>query len=111
MTIIIPHGKTAEEAMAIVDRSANTLFESTAGPHVQLTDKTRSWNGPTMNFGLTARLGFIAVPISGTIVVDAINVTVNCVLPALVNQFIGEEKIRAGLDRRVRAMLTPQVTS
>jgi hypothetical protein len=111
MTIIIPHGKTAEEAMAIVDRSANTLFESTAGPHVQLTDKTRSWNGPTMNFGLTARVGFIAVPISGTIVVDAINVTVNCVLPALVNQFIGEEKIRAGLDRRVRAMLTPQVTS
>ena len=111
MTIIIPHGKTAEEAMATVDRSANTLFESTAGPHVQLTDKTRSWNGPTMNFGLTARVGFIAVPISGTIVVDAINVTVNCVLPALVNQFIGEEKIRAGLDRRVRAMLTPQVTS
>ncbi len=108
MTIIIPHGKTAEEATAIVDRSANTLFESTAGPHVQLTDKTRSWNGPTMNFGVTARVGFIAVPISGTIVVDAINVTVNCVLPALVNQFIGEEKIRAGLDRRVRAMLTPQ---
>ena len=108
MTIIIPHGKTAEEAMAIVDRSASSLFESAAGPHVQLTDKTRSWNGPTMDFGLTARVGFIAVPISGTVLVDSTNVTVNCVLPALVNQFIGEEKIRAGLDRRVRAMLTSQ---
>jgi hypothetical protein len=108
MTIIIPHGTTAEKAMAIVDNSANSLFESAAGPHVELVDKTRSWNGPTMDFGLTARVGFISVPISGTIVVDVINVTVNCQLPALVNQFIGEEKIRAGLDRRVRAMLTPQ---
>jgi hypothetical protein len=108
MTVIIPHGTTAAKAIAIVDNSANSLFESTAGPHVQLTDKTRSWNGPTMDFGLTARVGFISVPISGTVVVDDTNVTVNCQLPALVNQFIGEEKIRAGLDRRVRAMLTPQ---
>jgi hypothetical protein len=108
MTIVIPHGTTAEKAMAIVDNSANSLFESTAGPHVELVDKTRSWNGPTMDFGLTARVGFISVPISGTIVVDVINVTVNCQLPALVNQFIGEEKIRAGLDRSVRAMLMPQ---
>ncbi len=108
MTIIIPHGTTTEKAITLVDDSANSLFESTAGPHVQLTDKTRSWNGPMMDFSVTARVGFIAVPISGTILVDATNVTVNCQLPALVNQFIGEEKIRAGIDRRVRAMLTPQ---
>lgn len=107
MTIVIAHGTTAEEAMALVDKSANSLFESTAGPHVQLTDKTRSWNGPTMDFSVTARVGFIAVPISGTIVVDVVNVTVNCALPALVNQFVGEEKIRAGLDSRIRAILTP----
>jgi hypothetical protein len=108
MTIIIPHGTTAEKAMAMVDSSANSLFESTAGPHVQLVDKTRSWNGSTMDFGLTARVGFISVPISGTILVDAVNVTVNCQLPALVNQFIGEERIRTGLDGRIRAMLAPQ---
>lgn len=108
MTIIIPHGTTVEKATAIVENSANSLFESTAGPHVELVDKTRTWNGPTMDFGLTARVGFISVPISGTVVVDATNVTLNCQLPALVNQFIGEEKIRAGLDRRIRAMLTSQ---
>jgi hypothetical protein len=106
MTIIIPHGTTVEKAMATVDNSANSLFELTAGSHVQLVDKTRSWNGSTMDFGLTARVGFISVPISGTIVVDSINVTVNCHLPALVNQFIGEEKIRTGLEGRIRAMLT-----
>jgi hypothetical protein len=108
MTIVIPHGTTVEKAMAVVDNSANGLFESTAGPHVQLVDKTRTWNGPTMDFSLSARVGFISVPISGTIMVDGINVTVNCQLPALVNQFIGEEKIRAGLDARIRAMLTPK---
>lgn len=108
MTIIIPHKTTAEKAIAMVDNSANSLFESTAGPHVQLTDKTRSWSGSTMNFGVTARVGFISVPISGTIVVDATNVTINCPLPALVNQFIGEEKIRAALEGRVRAVLAPQ---
>jgi hypothetical protein len=108
MTIIIPHKTTAEKAMAIVDNSANSLFESTAGSHVQLVDKTRSWNGQTMDFSLSARVGFISVPISGTIVVDETNVTINCQLPALVNQFIGEEKIRAGLEGRVRAMLAPQ---
>ena len=108
MTIIIPHGTTAEKAVAIVDSSADSLFESTAGPHVQLIDKTRSWNGPTMDFSLTARMGFISVPISGTIVVDVINVTVDCQLPSLVNQFVGEEKIRAGLDQRIRGMLAPQ---
>ena len=106
MTIVIPHGTTSEKAMAIVDNSANGLFEFTARPNVQLTDRTRSWNGPTMSFGLKARVGFISVPISGTVVVDETNVTVNCQLPALVNQFIGEDKIRAGIDRRIRAMLT-----
>jgi hypothetical protein len=106
MTIVIPHGTTTENAIAIVDRSADSIFDSTAGPHVQLVGKTRSWSGPAMDFGLTARVGFISVPISGTILVDATNITVNCQLPALVNQFIGEEKIRAGLEHSVRAMLT-----
>jgi hypothetical protein len=107
MTIIIPHGTTAEKAKTIVDNSANSLFESAAGSHVQLVDQTRSWNGSTMDFSLSARVGFISVPISGTIVVDGTNVTINCQLPALVNQFIGEEKIRAGIEGRIRAMLTP----
>lgn len=109
MTVIIPHGTTAEKAKATVDSSANSLFESVAGPHVALIDTTRSWNGPVMNFALTARLGFISVPISGTLVVDDTNVTVNCQLPALVNQFIGEGKIRDGLDGKIRAMLTPKL--
>jgi hypothetical protein len=108
MTIIIPHQTTAEKAIALVDGSANSLFDNATGARVEMTDQKRSWNGPQMDYSLTAKVGFISVPISGTIVVDDVNVTVNCVLPAMVGQFIGEDRIRAGLESRVRGMLTPQ---
>lgn len=58
-----------------------------------------------MDFSLTARLGFIALPISGTVLVDDTNVTVQCELPALVSTFIGEDKVRAGIEGKLRGML------
>jgi hypothetical protein len=101
----VPHRTTAEKAIATVDRSANTLFEGVGGSPVELVDRRKSWNGPVMDFSLTARVGFISVPIAGTVAVDDVNVTVQCELPGIVNQFIGEDKIRAGVDRKIRAML------
>jgi hypothetical protein len=61
--------------------------------------------GPRMDFSLTARAGFISVPISGVVVVDEVNVTVHCELPALVKQFVGEDKISSSVERKVRGML------
>ena len=72
---------------------------------MELVDRKKDWKGPLMDFSLTAQAGFISVPISGNIVVDDINVTVHCELPALVKTFVGEEKIRASVERRVRLML------
>jgi hypothetical protein len=46
------------------------------------------------------------VPISGTVSVDDVNVTVQCELPALVNKFIGEEKVRTGIEGKIRGMLS-----
>jgi hypothetical protein len=109
MTIVIAHQTTAARAIEIVDSSVNSLFETVAGPHVELADKKRSWSGPAMDFSLNAKMGFISVPLSGRILVDDINVTVDCVLPALVKQFIGEEKIRAALDGKVRRMISGQL--
>ena len=105
MTIIIPHRTTAENAILMVDRSANTLFEGAGGSPVELVDRKKNWNGPVMDFSLTARMGFVSVPISGTVAVDDVNVTVQCELPGIVKQFIGEDKIRAGMDRKIRGML------
>lgn len=105
MIVIVPHYTTVEEAILIVDRSANDLFAGAAGGTVELVDRRQSWNGPLMDFSLTARVGFISLPISGNVAIDEINVTVRCELPALVKTFVGEEKIRAGVERKVRGML------
>jgi hypothetical protein len=95
MKVIVPHRTTVEKAILIVDRSADDLFAGAAGGAVELADRRKDWNGPLMDFSLTARVGFISL----------INVTVHCELPALVKTFVGEEKIRAGVERKVRGML------
>ncbi len=105
MTVIIPHKKTEEEAIALVDSHADQLFEIPGGGAVELTDQRKNWNASTMDFSLTARLGFISLPISGAVLVDDINVTVQCELPALVSKFIGEDKVRAGIEGKIRGML------
>jgi hypothetical protein len=105
LKVTVPHHTTVEEAIQMVDRSADGLFAGVGGGAVELADRTQQWNGPRMGFSLTARLGFIALPISGTVVIDDINVTVNCDLPPLVKTFVGEDKIRASVERKVRGML------
>ena len=107
MKVIVPHRTTVERAILIIDRSADDLFAGAAGGAVELADRRKDWNGPLMDFSLTARVGFISLLISGNVVIDEINVTVHCELPALVKTFVGEEKIRAGVERKVRGMLQP----
>jgi hypothetical protein len=105
MTVIVPHRTTVEAAMGIVDRSAYDLFEGVAGKSVELVDRKKEWNGPQMHFSLTAQAGFISVPISGTVVVDDVNVTVHCELPALVKTYVGEEKMHGGVERKMLGIL------
>jgi hypothetical protein len=105
LKIIVPHHTTVEQAIVIVDRSADDLFDGAAGELVELVDRKKDWQGPLMDFSLTAQAGFISVPISGNILVDEVNVTVDCELPALVQTYVGEEKIRASVERKVRLML------
>jgi hypothetical protein len=106
MTVIIPHHKTKEEAIRLVDGHVENLFEIPGTGAVQLTDQRRNWNGSTLEFSMTARFGFIALPMSGTVAIDDTNVTVNVELPTLVTTFIGEDKLRAGVEGKVRGMLS-----
>jgi hypothetical protein len=102
--VVVPHHTTVEEAIALVDRSADHLFEGVGGGSVELVDRKTNWTGPLMDFSLTARAGFISLPIAGTVVVDEVNVTLNCELPPLVKTFVGEDKLRDSLERKVRGM-------
>ena len=104
MKVVIAHGKTQDQAILAVDKSANDLFDL-GGGSVSLTDQKKTWDGPLMDFSLVARVGFIALPISGMVTVDDTNVTVDAELPSLVKTFVGEDKIRNGVERKVRAML------
>ncbi len=106
MTVIIPHHKTEREAIAIIDRAASDLFAGVAGGAIQIIGQKKEWNGSTMTFSFTGQLGFIAVPISGTIVVDDRNVTVNCELPGMVKNFIGESKVGASIEGKIKGLLS-----
>ena len=60
MTLIVAHHKTQQEAIGIVDRGASGLFAGVAGDVVEIVDQKKEWNGSTMTFSFTGKLGFIA---------------------------------------------------
>ena len=105
MKVVVQHGKTLDEAIEIVDRSADHLFDYASGGAVELTDRKKGWDGPKMDFSLIARVGFVSLPIAGVVLIDEVTVTVDCELPQLVKMFVGEDKIRAGVEKKVRGML------
>ena len=105
MTVIIPHNKTQQEVIGIVERGADQLFGGAAGGSVEIVDQKKDWQGSTMSFSFTGKMGFIAVPLSGTVQVDDTNVVVNCELPAMVKNFIGEDKVGDGIEKKVKALL------
>jgi hypothetical protein len=105
MTLIIPHHRTQQEAIGIIDRGAADLFAGVAGGLVEIVDQKKEWNGPTMSFSFTGRVGFISVPLAGSIVVDDRNVTVYCELPAMVKNFLGEDKVGSGIEEKMKGLL------
>ena len=103
MKVSVPHNTTVEEAIVIIDRSVTEIFE--VGGSVELIERLRRWEGPLMDFALTARIGFISLPIEGQVMIDEVAVTIQCELPQMARTFLGEEKIRAGVEQKVRGIL------
>jgi hypothetical protein len=58
-----------------------------------------------MRFSFTGKMGYISVPLAGTIDVNDANVVVDMDLPPMVKTFVGEEKIRRLVETNVREML------
>jgi hypothetical protein len=104
MIVTVPHNSTQEKVIATIDKSASDLLDM-GSKSVLLVDQKRSWTGPRMDFSLVGKVGFISVPLSGHVLVDPVNVTIDMELPALAKNFIGEEKIRAGVEQKLRAIL------
>lgn len=104
MTVTIAHGKNKEEAIVIVDGSLEKLIAGIGGDSLEIANLKKSWDGPRMDFSLIARLGFISIPISGAALVDPVNLQIDLVLPATVNSFIGQDKVREGVISKFTEM-------
>ena len=105
MTVIIPHHKTRQEVVDKLDAAVTQLFQHPQLGSVEIVDPKKEWSGSTMTFSVTGRMGFIKVPLSGTAVVDDQNVTVTCDLPSMVKNFVGEDKVRAGITEKVTELI------
>jgi len=106
MTVIVPHKKTRQQAIRVVDEAVVQLYSASV-MGVEIVDPIKKWNASTMIFSLTGRLGFIEVPLSGTVAVDDENVTILCELPAILKNFVGEDKIRAGVEQKINGYFRP----
>lgn len=106
MRVTITHTKGLEGAKKLVDDSAADLFRGAPGTPIQIVDQQKRWEGDTMHYSFTGKMGFFSAPIKGWVLVTEKDVTVECELPELLKRFMPEEKVRAGIETRVRGLLT-----
>ena len=105
MRIIIPNKKSVEETKRIVERSTEDLFRSAAGGIVQITNVEKNWSGDTMSFTFNAGVAFLSTPIKGTAAVTEKDVTIDVAIPEEFRHFVAEEKLKSGIETRVKALL------
>ncbi len=103
MKVTISHNKTQAEVTKAVDRSIDDVFKGLAVGPVQVMNPVKTWDGSTMNFSLTAKMGFMTAPIRGTVLVTDKDVTIDADLGFLVNLIT--PKVRAQVESRVKGLL------
>jgi hypothetical protein len=106
MRVEVAHQLGKDAAMPVIDRCLDHILGGVGGSSIQIVDKQQSWTASQMRFSFTGRVGYISVPLAGTIDVNDANVIVDMDLPPIVKTFLGEEKIRRIVETNVREMLT-----
>ena len=72
---------------------------------VTIANPQKSWNGSVLTFSLTAKMGFLSNPISGTVEVTDSDVTVDADV-GMLSKLFSAEKLRATVETRIRGLLT-----
>ena len=106
MRVTVSHNKSRQEAMRLVNETAEDLFRQMANGPIQIVEQQRSWNGSTMHFDVKARMAVFAATAVGTIEVTDREVIIDIDLPGILTKMVPEEKIRAGIQTHVRGFLT-----
>ena len=104
MRISISHNRTKEEVVQSIDRSWDDLFKEAGALPVKLTVEQRSWQGSTMTFALTAKMGIISTPIKGTVQVTDRDVIVDADL-GMLGRFVNEKTAQQLLGSRIKGLL------
>ncbi|MGI8745013.1 MAG: polyhydroxyalkanoic acid system family protein [Bryobacteraceae bacterium] len=104
MKITISHNKSQAEVKKAVDRSLDDLFKGIAVGPLEIVNPQKTWEGSTMTFGMTAKMGFMSAPIRGTVLVTDKDITIDADLGFLENLLT--PKTRASLETRVKGLLT-----
>src|SRR3954454_8286776 len=74
MRITVLHTKSKEAVIRSVDQSFDDLFRGVGSVPIQFVEERRSWQGSTLAFSISAKMGFVSSPIKGTIeVTDTIS--------------------------------------
>jgi Putative polyhydroxyalkanoic acid system protein (PHA_gran_rgn) len=103
MRITVSHNKSRDEVVQAVDRSFADLFQGVNFP-VKIADPQKSWNGSTMNFSLTAKMGLFSTPIKGTVEVTDREVIIDADL-GMLERLVPADKARDLIGTRVRGLL------
>lgn len=106
MRVTVSHNKGLEGAKQLVNDASDQLFTGMPGSPVQIVDQQKRWEGSTMHFSFTGKMGFFSAPFRGWVECTEKDVTVEVELPALLKLFLPEDKIRQSVEGRVKGLLT-----
>jgi hypothetical protein len=102
--ITVLHNRSKEEVKQSVDRSFNDLFEGIVVLPLRFVEEQRTWQGNTLIFSLTAKMGLVSSPIKGTIDVTDRDITIDVDL-GMLERLIPTTKAREVVSSRVRGLL------
>jgi Putative polyhydroxyalkanoic acid system protein (PHA_gran_rgn) len=103
--VTVSHTKSKEEVMRSIDRSFDDLFRGIGMVPVQFVSENRTWQGSTLSFSVSAKMGILSTPIKGTIEVTDRDLTIDVDL-GLLERLIPQAKAREAISSRVRGLLT-----
>jgi hypothetical protein len=103
MRITIAHNKSKQEVVDSIDRGFDDVFKMQGSP-LKIELEQKSWQGSTLTFGLSAKMGFMSSPIKGTIDVTDSQVIIDADL-GMFERFVSEEKVKGALATKFKGLL------
>ena len=88
-----------------MDGATDQLFRSMFSGLVQMSDYKKQWTANQMSFSVNVGVGGLRSPVSGTILVTDTEITIDCVLPPLIES-LASDSVKAHVQGAIRGLLT-----